>query len=93
MPYKEAILFVKNCAPVKPKSQAKSGPQIVSSKDRWKLDVDLQKFMFHQHNAMTTQHPDMVLWSDSVKTVIILELTVPWDKNRVALRDDDVLAQ
>ena len=29
----------------------------------------------------TRLRPDMVLWSDTKKTVLIVELTVPWESN------------
>ena len=71
VPCKEAIPFVKSSAPVKHKSHAKLGPQLVSSKGGWKLEVDLHKLLvFSEHMPVTTQHSDMVLWSDSFKTVI-----------------------
>ncbi len=43
-----------------------------------------KQLKFPQHfttTTTTTLHPDMVLWSDSTKQVVILELTAPWEEN------------
>lgn len=46
----------------------------------WKLLVDIgHQLTFPPEIASTTLRPDMVLWSPSVKSVYILELTVPWE--------------
>ena len=37
--------------------------------------------VFPQHIAQTRLRPDMVLWSDAKKIVLIVELTVPWESN------------
>ena len=54
----------------------------VSAQGEWNLRVDLDRALsFPHHIAMTTQRPDMVLWSDKLKVVLIAELTVPWESN------------
>ena len=46
----------------------------------WQLLVDLKKrLVFPQDIVVTQQRPDMLLLSQSTKTVIIIELTVPWE--------------
>ena len=48
----------------------------------WKLQSDLgDKLVFPSFIAITCLRPDIVLFSTSIKTVIILELTCPCDEN------------
>ena len=37
---------------------------------------------FPVHIAQTEKQPDIVAWSDSKKSVLLIELTVPWEENR-----------
>ncbi len=47
----------------------------------WELGVDLKrKLVFLSDMAVTYLRPDMVLLSRSMKTIIITELTVPWEE-------------
>ncbi len=47
----------------------------------WKMEVDLgRQLQFPQEICSTTLRPDMVLWSAAVKSVILIELTVPWEE-------------
>lgn len=44
----------------------------------WRMEVDLCKqLQFPPHITETMLRPDIVLWSDSSKQVLMLELTVP----------------
>ena len=46
------------------------------------MSADLQKALqFPQHIAFTQARPDIVLWSDTAKKVVLVELTVPWEEN------------
>ena len=48
----------------------------------WKMLVDIgQQLIFPPEIAATTLRPDMVLWSPSLKSVYIIELTVPWENS------------
>ena len=52
---------------------------IPSAKD-WKLQTDLGKqLVFPGHIAITAKRPDIILYSDETKQVVLLELTVPWE--------------
>lgn len=42
-----------------------------------------QKLVFLAEIAVTTLRPDLVLWSLSLKSVSIIELTVPWESSVV----------
>ena len=53
---------------------------IINTAGDWKLKTDLVKQMiFPTHIAITTKRPDIVLYSDESKQVVLLELTVPWE--------------
>ena len=46
----------------------------------WKLQVDIgERLVFPADIAETAQRPDMVITSRSTKTLILVELTVPWE--------------
>lgn len=48
----------------------------------WKMLVDIgQQLTFPLEIAATTLRPDLVLWSSSLKSVYIIELTVPWESS------------
>ncbi len=48
----------------------------------WKILVDIgQQLVFPPEIAATTLRPDLVLWSPSIKSVHIIELTVPWESS------------
>ena len=45
--------------------------------------MDLKtSLQFPVHIIQTEKWPDIVAWSDSKKTVLLIELTVPWEENR-----------
>ena len=48
-----------------------------------KVSVDLKTFLpFPLHIIQTEKRPDIVAWSDSKKSVVLIELTVPCEENR-----------
>ncbi|KAL7867202.1 hypothetical protein AOLI_G00150160 [Acnodon oligacanthus] len=48
----------------------------------WKMLVDIgQQLIFPPEIAAATLRPDLVLWSPSLKSVYITELTVPWENS------------
>ena len=48
-----------------------------------RADLDRQ-LTFPQEIVTTSLRPDIVLWSTSTKTVIMVELTVPWEEGMEA---------
>ena len=49
----------------------------------WKVSADLKtSLQFPVHIIQTKKWPDIVAWSDSKKSVLLIELTVPWEENR-----------
>ena len=48
----------------------------------WQIDADLDRALrFPSYIAVIQQRPALIIWSDVVKRVIIVELTVPWQGN------------
>ena len=48
----------------------------------WQMLADLSEALhFPCHIAITTVHPDIIIWSDSRKCVHLVELTVPWEES------------
>ncbi len=47
----------------------------------WNKEVNLgRQLQFPQEICSTTLRPDAVLWSAAVKSVVLIELTVPWEE-------------
>lgn len=64
----------------RPKTSSKQPRSILQYASDWELRVDLKrKLVFPQEVAVTTLRPDMVLTSRSTKTILVVELTVPWE--------------
>lgn len=60
-------------------NQRKQGG-ILSTAGDWQLKVDLHhQLIFPPEVLSTTLRPDIVLWSKNSRTVVLLELTVPWE--------------
>ena len=80
-PHMKLINFVKETDPVLV-STAKSGREILTATNDWLLLSDLEtQLMFPQEIALTDLRPDLVMWSRKANTVVIGELTVPWEDN------------
>ena len=45
----------------------------------WKMEVDLGKKLVFPDIVQTKLRPDIVLWSEVGKKLVIVELTVPWE--------------
>ncbi len=57
-----------------------SAPSILYRGSNWEMQVDLKKkLVFPDKGVVTTLRPNMVLLSRSTKTIIVVELTVPWE--------------
>ena len=60
---------------------AKIPPFSLQGASDWELRVDLKrKLVFLQDVAVTSLRPDMVLLSRNTKTIIVAELTAPWEE-------------
>ena len=61
----------------------KSGSPLLGPATDWKIQIDYTKkpVPFPVHICVTDQRPDIVLYSDSLQTVILVELTCPAEEN------------
>ena len=74
-----AINFIR--AGEKPSTTSRATSGLLNTAQDWQLSVDLgSQLKFPQHVARTTLGPDIVLVSEATKTVVMLELTVPWEE-------------
>ena len=57
-------------------------PKLLSGSNDWIASADLGSVLsFPQNIVYTGLRPDIVLWSDQIKKVVLVELTVPWEEN------------
>ena len=57
--------------------------KLLNGASDWKVSADLKTALrFPVHIIQTEKWPDVVAWSDSKKSVLLIELTVPWEENR-----------
>ena len=56
--------------------------KLLNGASDWKVLGDLKtSLQFPVHIIQTEKRQDIVAWSDSKKTVLLIELTVPWEEN------------
>jgi hypothetical protein len=78
-PARQAIAFIR--AGEKPKPKPRGAAGLLGTAPDWQMKADLGKQLrFPEHIVETTLRPDIVLFSDSTKQVVLLELTVPWEE-------------
>ena len=66
----------------KEKSPIVETPSLLAPGGEWSVRADLgTSLTFPSHIAITTFRPDMVIWSDKLRKVLVIELTVPWEGN------------
>ena len=94
---RQRVEFVK--AGEKKPSKA-SYPTGLKAGSNWQVRIDLDTALhFPSHIVQSTLRPDIVVWSDVAKQVMLIELTVPWEDNmewaheRKAARYADLKAQ
>ena len=74
---KNLIKFVR--AGIKSKPKEKPAPNALSLTIDWELRADLEtRLKFLDHIAQTSLSPDILIFSNKIKKIIIWELTVPW---------------
>ena len=57
--------------------------KLLNGASDWKVSANLKtSLQFPVQIIQTEKQPDIVAWSDSKKSVFLLELTVPWEENR-----------
>ncbi len=78
-PSKQRINFVR--AGEQPTATKRKSAGILTSARDWQFLVDLEKQLkFPSHIVVTTLRTDIILVSESIKQVVLLELTVPWEE-------------
>ena len=76
------IKFVKAGARVPSKNKRESTPGLLHQCLDWNILVDLdEKLCFPAHITLTALRPDLVFFSNSIKYVILIELTCPCEEN------------
>ena len=57
--------------------------KLLNGASDWKVSADLKiSLQFPVHIIQTEKRPDIVAWSDSKKSVLLIELTVHWEEKR-----------
>ena len=57
--------------------------RLLNGASDWKVSANLKtSLQFPVHIIQTEKRPDIVAWSDSKKSVLLIELTVPWEESR-----------
>ena len=57
--------------------------KLLNGASDWKVSANLKtSLQFPVHIIQTEKQPDIVAWSDSKKSVFLLELTVLWEENQ-----------
>ena len=80
-PKKETIQSVRAGEKKKPACKRPTRGVLSSASD-WQLMVDLGcRLRLPEHIVISSLRPDMVVFSNSTKQVILRELTIPWEEN------------
>ena len=78
-PGRRLIQFARAGERVKPSQRSGLGGLLSPGND-WAMRVDLGKqLQFPREIVETSLRPDLVMWSETCKTVLLVELTVPWE--------------
>ena len=65
------------------RKQKNPNMKLLNGASDWKVSADLKtSLQFPVHIIQTEKRPDNVAWSDSKKSVLLIELTVTWEENR-----------
>ncbi|XP_057673103.1 uncharacterized protein LOC130904394 [Corythoichthys intestinalis] len=72
-----AIHFIKEGD--KPPASRKIKKSLLQAAQSWEMRVDLGRKLFFPQVVHTLLRPDVVIWSEEAKKIILIELTVPWE--------------
>src|SRR4029434_1405953 len=67
----------------KPSSSKKTKKGLLQTAPSWEMRVDLGRKLHFPQVVQTSLRPDMVIWSEEAKKIILIELTVPWEEGCV----------
>ena len=78
---KEPIILKEGECPVR--KQKNPNMKLLNGASHWKVSADLKtSLQFPVHIIQTEKRTDIVAWSNSKKSVLLIELTVPWEENQ-----------
>ena len=72
------IKFVR--AGQKPPTTVTTRSNLLQKAQSWEMKVDLGGRLQFPQVVQTTLRPDVVMWSDEAKKIILIDLTVPWEE-------------
>ena len=79
-PGRRKIEFVRAGSKKKPQSKTKT--TVLSTAPDWQLLVDLERqIKFPTHIIETRLRPDIILYSNTTKKIVMWELSVPWEEH------------
>lgn len=62
--------------------------RVLSSGSEWNMRVDLgRQLQFPREIVETSLRPDLIMWSEPCKTILLVELTVPWEEGMEAANE------
>jgi len=64
----------------KPPTTVTTRTNLLQKAQSWEMKVDLGGRLQFPQFVQTTLRPDVILWSDEGKKIILIELTVPWEE-------------
>ncbi len=64
----------------KPPTTVTARTTLLQKAQSWEMKVDLGGRLQFPQIVQTTLRPDVVLWSEEAKKIILIELTVPWEE-------------
>ena len=65
------------------RKQKNPNMKLLNGTSDWKVSADLKtSLQFPVHFIQIEKRPDIVAWSDSKKSVLLIELTVPWEEDQ-----------
>ena len=71
--------------------ESKSKVMLLSSMSDWQLVVDLERQIKFPANIVETKlRPDIIMYSNSMKKVIMWELLVPWEENMESTHERNI---
>lgn len=63
----------------KPSFSKKTKKSLLQSAPAWEMRVDLGRRLHFPQVVKTSLRPDLVIWSEEAKKIILIELIVPWE--------------
>ena len=78
----EDVRFVREGTQPSAKKPKGVRAKLLEDDSDWQALIDLEeRLVFPTHITITNLRPDIIIWSDRSKIVLIVELTVPWERN------------